>query len=70
MLESQDFSLSTVLSLGMESGDTQKGDDKEEEDEEKPETETSHDEEETRERSRESTIHTVPELLTEILKVP
>lgn len=54
----------------MESGDTQKGDDKEEEDEEKPETETSHDEEETRERSRESTIHTVPELLTEILKVP
>uniref|UniRef100_A0AAR2K636 Midasin n=1 Tax=Pygocentrus nattereri TaxID=42514 RepID=A0AAR2K636_PYGNA len=37
---------------------------------EKPERKGSRDEEERKERSRESTIHTVPELLTETLKVP
>lgn len=52
----------------MESGDldTQKHD----KEEEKRETKTSRDEEQRRERSKESTIHTVPELLTEMLKVP
>lgn len=56
--------------LGMESGelDTQKHD--KEEEEEKPETKTSYDVEQRRERSKESTIHTVPDLLTETLKVP
>lgn len=55
--------------LGMDSGelDTQKHN---EEEDEKPETKTSRDEELRRERSKESTIHTVPELLTEMLKVP
>lgn len=40
-----------------------------EEQEEKPETQRSHDEEELKERTTESTIHTVPELLMDTQRV-
>lgn len=67
------FILTSLLSLfltGQESGDmeSQKKVDEEEE-EEKMETQMSCDDQQKQERSNESTIHTVPELLTQIQKV-
>lgn len=54
----------------MDSGDLDTWKPEEEEAAEKPETKTGHDEEQRMERSKESTVHTVPELLTQVLKVP
>ncbi|GAA6099361.1 midasin isoform X1 [Tachysurus ichikawai] len=66
-LKPENLESSKASQRGMESGDldTQKHD----KEEEKRETKTSRDEEQRRERSKESTIHTVPELLTEMLKL-
>ncbi|KAK2883458.1 hypothetical protein Q8A67_017095 [Cirrhinus molitorella] len=55
---------------GLECGDMEAQKQTDEEDKEKPETERSSNEEEMKERSDESTIHTVPELLMDIQKVP
>ncbi|TSL47560.1 Midasin [Bagarius yarrelli] len=68
-LKPEKLESSKTSQRGMESGelDIQKNDKKE--DQEKPETKTSGDEEQRRERSKDSTIHTVPELLTDILKL-
>ncbi|XP_053499982.1 midasin [Ictalurus furcatus] len=60
---------SSKASKGMDSGDLDTRKPDEEEEAEKPETKTGHDEEQRRERSKESTVHTVPELLTEVLKL-
>ncbi|XP_051581140.1 midasin isoform X2 [Myxocyprinus asiaticus] len=55
---------------GLERGDMEVQKQADEEEEEKPEMEKSSNEEERKERSIESTIHTVPELLMETEKVP
>lgn len=60
---------SSKASKGMDSGDLDTWKPEEEEAAEKPETKTGHDEEQRRERSKESTVHTVPELLTQVLKL-
>lgn len=54
----------------MEDGELESQRQADQEKDEKPETKRSYDEEERKERSTESTIHTVPELLTETVKVP
>ncbi|KAF4092103.1 hypothetical protein AMELA_G00017110 [Ameiurus melas] len=56
-------------SKGMDSGELDTRTPENEEEAEKPETKTGDDEEQRRERSKESTVHTVPELLTEVLKL-
>ncbi|XP_073672706.1 midasin [Garra rufa] len=55
---------------GLECGDMEAQKQADEEEMEKPETERSSNEEEMKERSDESTIHTVPELLMDVQKVP
>ncbi|XP_035384712.1 midasin isoform X1 [Electrophorus electricus] len=54
---------------GLESGELESQRDSDEEKKEKAEMKSSSDEEERRERSMESTIHTVPELLTQTLQL-
>ncbi|KAF4099466.1 hypothetical protein G5714_019592 [Onychostoma macrolepis] len=55
---------------GVECGDMEAQKQADEEEKEKPETQRSSNEEEMKERSDESTIHTVPELLMDMQKVP
>ncbi|XP_016427493.1 midasin-like [Sinocyclocheilus rhinocerous] len=55
---------------GLECGDLEAQKQANEEEKEKPETQRSSNEEEMKERSDESTIHTVPELLMDMQKVP
>lgn len=62
--------LTSIRSLsGLECGDLEAQKQANEEEMEKPETQRSSNEEEMKERSDESTIHTVPELLMDMQKV-